>query len=173
MKRKSPSCVQKEPIATTPRRHPPRARVLVAEDDHELRWLIARTLKKCGFDVVEATDGSALLDRAGEIIMQDPTLSELDLIVSDIRMPGFSGLDVLAGLQHAGVRVPVVLITAFGDDSTHEQAKRLGATAIVDKPFDMEELCNIVLETVPWHKRSSENTGDVSDSDNGDPHAAH
>ena len=134
-------------------RYWPAARVLVAEDDDELRWLITRTLRKSGFEVIEARDGSALLDRAGEMMLHDHTLSGIDLIVSDIRMPGWSGLDVLAGLQHAGVRIPMVLITAFGDDKTHQQADRLGAVAVVDKPFDMEQLCDVVLTSIQWKSR--------------------
>jgi len=132
----------------------PAARVLVAEDDDELRWLITRTLRKSGFDVIEARDGTALLDRAGEMILHDHTLSGIDLIVSDIRMPGWSGLDVLAGLKHSGVRVPMVLITAFGDDKTHDQAARLGAVAVVDKPFDMDQLCDVVLTSIQWKSRA-------------------
>src|SRR6187455_2965437 len=137
-------------------RHWPAARVLVAEDDDELRWLITRTLRKSGFDVIEARDGSALLDRAGELLVKDPSLSGLDLIVSDIRMPGWSGLDVLAGLHHSEVRVPIVLITAFGDSSTHEQAARLGAAAVVDKPFDLDHLCDVVLASIEWPNRSQD-----------------
>ena len=134
--------------------HWPAARVLVAEDDDELRWLITRTLRKSGFEVIEARDGSALLDRAGELLLRDPSLSGLDLIVSDIRMPGWSGLDVLAGLTHSEVRVPMVLITAFGDSSTHERARRLGAAAVVDKPFDLDHLCDVVLASIEWPNRS-------------------
>ena len=150
------------------------ARVLVAEDDRELRWLIARALRKCGFTVVEAEDGSALLERAGESLAGSESLDGFDLIVSDIRMPGFSGLDVLAGLTHAGVRVPVLLITAFGDDATHEQARRLGAVAVVDKPFDTDHLCGIVVESLRAFRRSAQaSSGPESDSGKGTPHATH
>lgn len=145
--------MHRDPSTVTETRHWPAARVLVAEDDDELRWLITRTLRKSGFDVVEANDGSALLERAGEAILKDHTLSSVDLIVSDIRMPGWSGLDVLAGLKHAGVRIPMVLITAFGDDDTHDQAARLGAVAVVDKPFDMDHLCDVVLTSIQWKSR--------------------
>lgn len=145
--------MHRDPSTVTETRHWPAARVLVAEDDDELRWLITRTLRKSGFDVIEANDGTALLDRAGETLLKDHTLSSVDLIVSDIRMPGWSGLDVLAGLNHAGVRIPMVLITAFGDDDTHDKATRLGAVAVVDKPFDMDHLCDVVLSSIQWKSR--------------------
>lgn len=145
--------MHRDPSTVTETQPWPAARVLVAEDDDELRWLITRTLRKSGFDVVEANDGSALLDRTGDAMLKDDTLSNIDLIVSDIRMPGWSGLDVLAGLNHAGVRVPMVLITAFGDDNTHHQATRLGAVAVVDKPFDMDQLRDVVLTSIQWKSR--------------------
>jgi len=161
----------REPVSDT--RHWPAARVLVAEDDDELRWLISRTLRKSGFDVIEARDGSALLDRAGEMILHDHTLSGIDLIVSDVRMPGWSGLDVLAGLQHSGVRVPMVLITAFGDDKTHRQAARLGAAAVVDKPFDMDHLCDVVLSSIQWKTRPPRSSNDVEAFRGGAPRETH
>ncbi len=123
-------------------------RVLLAEDDSELRWLIARALRKCGIEVVEVTDGNALMDLVGDLMKRDRTLSELSLIVSDIRMPGWSGLNVLAGLTYFSSTVPMVLITAFGDEQTHAIAKNLGALAVVDKPFNMDDLCQVVLEAL-------------------------
>lgn len=145
--------MHRDPSIVTETQPWPAARVLVAEDDDELRGLITRTLRKSGFDVIETSDGAALLDRAGETLLTDHTSSSIDLIVSDIRMPGWSGLDVLAGLNHAGVRIPMVLITAFGGDDTHQQATRLGAAAVVDKPFDMDHLCDVVLTSIQWKSR--------------------
>lgn len=128
--------------------HWPVARVLVAEDDAELRQLLTTTLRKGGFDVLEAADGTALLDRVGDVLMHDHDLSRIDVIVSDIRMPGWSGLDVLAGLVHANCRVPVVLITGYADSGTRETAAKLGAKAFLQKPVDMDDLCTVVVEVL-------------------------
>jgi FixJ family two-component response regulator len=59
-------------------------------------------------------------------------------------MPGLTGLEVLAGLRKRDQSTPVILITAFGDEQTHAEAKRLGATAVIDKPFDTADLLTAV-----------------------------
>lgn len=118
-------------------------RVLLAEDDQELRWLIAHALRSDGFEVLEVEDGLALLDRVGVSLLDTLELDAIDLIVSDVRMPGWTGLEVLAGLNSAGCRTPVVLITAFGDPEVHAAGKRLGAAAVLDKPFDLNELSSL------------------------------
>jgi len=116
------------------------ARVLLAEDDSELRALIAQALRGDGYQVLEVADGAALVDRLAEAVSADGSLDGFDLVVSDIRMPGFTAIDVLSAMRPFLARTPVVLITAFGDARTHERAKKLGASAVIDKPFDLDEL---------------------------------
>jgi DNA-binding NtrC family response regulator len=65
-------------------------------------------------------------------------------IVSDVRMPLLSGMDVLAVIRASSTQVPVVLITAFGDVDTHGEAHDLGAVAILDKPFDLGALTTLL-----------------------------
>ena len=124
------------------------ARLLLAEDDVELRSLIASSLREDGFEVVEVADGNALVDRLADAMAADGSLDGFDLVVSDIRMPGFSALEVMTGMRRVLFRTPVVLITAFGDPKTHERARRLGASRIFDKPFDVDELRAAVTELV-------------------------
>ena len=122
-----------------------RKRVLLAEDDADIRSLLAWALRDDGYDVVEAEDGAQLLarlDEAGGVGSCDPLP---DLIVSDIRMPRVSGLDVLERLQRDGVGVPVVLVTAHGDATTVRQAERLGAAAVLHKPLDLDDFLTTVL----------------------------
>jgi two-component system response regulator (stage 0 sporulation protein F) len=123
-------------------------RVLLAEDDHELRWLIANALRNQGFEVLEVGDGLALIDRVGSSLLDTLELDAIDLIVSDVRMPGWSGLEVLAGLNSAGCHTPVILITAFGDPEIHAAGKRLGAAAVLNKPFDLNELSTLAARLV-------------------------
>lgn len=121
-----------------------RAQVLVAEDDPEMRALLASCLRRDGYSVIEVSDGAELLDRLGDCLAL-PYAASPDLIVSDLRMPGASGMQVLAGLNSAGSRTPLVLITAFGDEETHRTANALGAAAVLDKPLDLDELRDTVL----------------------------
>ena len=64
-------------------------------------------------------------------------------------MPGFTGLEVLAGLRDANWHTPILLITAYGSDETYEEAARLGASGVFDKPFDIDDLRTAVLNLVP------------------------
>jgi DNA-binding response OmpR family regulator len=129
-----------------------RGRVLVAEDDDALRALMAAALARDGYEIIEARDGPEVLDLLASRGTDAPG-RPLDLIVSDVRMPGWSGLDVLAGLSRDPTAPPVVLVTAFGDEELHANARRLGARATMDKPFDMDDLRAVVQSVLAGHRR--------------------
>ncbi len=124
-----------------------RPQILIAEDDAEMRSLIALTLKQYGYQVIECRDGIELLTRL-HAAATNPE-DQCDLVISDNRMPGASGLAVLNELSTSGAFLPVILITAFGDTETHAEALRLGAVACIDKPFDLDELLQQVHAVVP------------------------
>lgn len=111
--------------------------ILVADDDPAMRGMLSMSLRRQGFEVDECSDGKELVERleAARGGSRAP-----DLVVSDLRMPGLSGLDVLHWLKTWLPDVPLILITAFGDPHTHRRAKELGAVAVVDKPFDLRDL---------------------------------
>ncbi len=124
-----------------------RHRVLVAEDDREMRSLLSLSLKQGGYDVVECRHGTELLDHLKPT--SEAGDKSIKLVISDIRMPGLSGLAALASLNHDAGAPPVILITAFGDADTHREARRLGAVAFFDKPFELEDLLSKVRQLVP------------------------
>jgi len=124
-----------------------RPRILVAEDDRDMRVLIASSLRSQGYFVTECDNGVQLLDRlAGFLLPQNG--HRYDLVISDIRMPGVTGLEVLKGLYQCVNAPPMVLITAFGDQQTHESAARAGAAAVFDKPFELNDLLTKVREII-------------------------
>jgi DNA-binding response OmpR family regulator len=118
--------------------YPPR--VLLAEDDSALRPLIADRFRAAGFDVVEADDGNAVVECIADSIVTSDRLPGFDLIVSDIRLPGLNAFDVLRAARSALEATPVILMTAFGDQRTRERALSLGASAVIDKPLDLDQL---------------------------------
>jgi len=123
-------------------------RVLVAEDDLEMRRLLCRAMRRAGYHVTEAEDGKALVNTLiGCVTSASGQLP--DLIISDVRMPGCTGLEVLARLRRIDWSIPIILITAFGDEQTHQEAARLGAARVLDKPFDVDELCTAARTLVP------------------------
>ena len=119
--------------------------VLVAEDDPDMRRLIAGTLRSAGHKVVEARDGMDILDRLEGTIWSERS-DLFDVIVSDVSMPGLSGLDVLAALRCARWNTPVVLITAYGDEEMRTEARSLGAAAFIEKPFNPGALRAAVVD---------------------------
>lgn len=136
------------PVPPVGRLPPPQAeprtvyRVLVAEDDPELRRLVAAALRKDGLEVIEVEDGNEL---HLEMLFDGVGVGRLpDLVVTDIRMPGRNGLDVVAAVRRRGWTTPVVFITAFGDDATHQRARSLGQCTVVDKPFELDDLRLVV-----------------------------
>ncbi len=113
-------------------------RILVAEDQSEMRRLLASVLRRDGFEVVEAASGVQLLDQLTAV--REGTDLGFDLLVSDVRMPGLSGLETIERARATRALPPLIVITAFGDEETHQRAHRLGAVAIFDKPFDIDDL---------------------------------
>ena len=115
------------------------SRVLLAEDDDELRKLLTWSLHREGLKVTECADGMVLLNHLDGCLFCGEA-NDFDVIISDIRMPGITGIEILEGLHALENFPPMILITAFGDVETHAQAQQLGAAAIFDKPFDIEDL---------------------------------
>ncbi|MBW2702017.1 MAG: response regulator [Deltaproteobacteria bacterium] len=123
------------------------AKIVLAEDDEDMRDLLAGALKRAGYAVDEVADGNELLDHLADGLLAEGRVPP-DLIVSDIRMPGWTGLDVLAGLREPDWTVPIILITAFGNEETHAEAERLGAAVLLDKPFDVDDLLQAVHKVI-------------------------
>lgn len=120
-----------------------RTTVIVADDDDDLRALVAETLRSDGHTVIEARDGAELLAVLSDTL-SDP-LACPDLILTDVLMPKLSGLGVLEELRRARVRLPVLMMTGFAPSSVAAVAKRLGAVGVLRKPFDADDLRTAVL----------------------------
>ncbi len=114
----------------------------------EMRLLLANVLRSLGYEVTTAVSGMDALRLIGPSVYSGAEF-EFDLIISDIRMPGVDGLELLAGLRLCEGAPPVILLTAFGDGQTHLDAERLGAVVLLDKPFDIDEFCTILRRVLP------------------------
>jgi CheY-like chemotaxis protein len=127
-------------VASAMHRRPRRLRVFLAEDDAQMRRMIAEALRRRGHSVLEAPDGPALLSDLARVFWGPRTDAEDSVIVSDARMPGRGGLAILRGIWQFPWCPPFILITAFGDDEVHQEAARLGVVRVLDKPFDLDDL---------------------------------
>jgi two-component system response regulator (stage 0 sporulation protein F) len=128
-------------------------RLLLAEDDAELRSFLAERFRSAGFDVVEAEDGTSVVECLADSLLNTQRGGNFDLVISDIRMPGFTAFDVLRSARGALQATPVILITGFGDRRTHERAQLLGAAAVFDKPLDVDDLIGAACRLLPQSQR--------------------
>lgn len=130
-----------------------RPRLLVADDDPSMLSLVADQLRRAGYQVVQCSDGTGLAKCLASTFLSDARPNEFDLVVSDVRMPGLSGLEVLEAVHDRAEFPPMILITAFGDRETHARAERLGAVAMMDKPFRIRDLVALVDRTIEEQRR--------------------
>jgi two-component system, NtrC family, response regulator HydG len=115
---------------------PESARLLVADDDPGLRESLERTLTREGYLVVLASDGRAALERV--------QAGGIDLIVTDLKMPGLTGLELLRAAKAIAPDVDVILLTAFGTVEEAVKAMKDGAYDFLTKPFRREQLLKLV-----------------------------
>jgi CheY-like chemotaxis protein len=119
--------------------------LLVVDDEADLRDILASELEFMGAKVFQAEN----------VLSAQRLLSQhhVDLIVSDIRMPGGSGIDLLEYVKSRDVNSPLILITGFAD-ITAEYAFNKGAEAIIHKPFKLDDMIKLVIHyTAPFEKR--------------------
>jgi CheY-like chemotaxis protein len=131
------------------------ARVLLAEDDWAFRDLLLFAFHECGCEVMAARDAKTLVDALATSYLPSPSHAPFDLLISDIRMPGWRGLPALLEMIKSPLVPPVVLITAFGSEELHETARREGVVAVLDKPFDIKDLTALALNVVEHVQREA------------------
>jgi len=125
-----------------------RPHILLAEDDLELRELLMLVLSRAGYQVTGCDNGLQLLEELEHA-------HQYDLVISDVRMPALTGLEVLESQLDKPSHLPFIGMTAFGDHETHEAARRLGAVAMIDKPFDLDEMIELVHTTIFGNNKKS------------------
>lgn len=111
--------------------------ILLAEDDDDFRALLSFVLRNDGYRVTDVAGGMALLDAL--LRSFDKGNEPVSLVISDERMPGIRGLEVLMHAREYGLTAPLVLITAFGDDELIASAAEAGVV-VIRKPFEIADL---------------------------------
>lgn len=112
--------------------------VLVIDDQPGIRRLLLEVLTEAGYEVMTAANGYEGLQRTKE---QKPSL-----ILMDMKMPGMDGLETLKEINKLGQSNKVIMMTAYGELDMVKEAQEIGAFAYITKPFDINELCELIAK---------------------------
>jgi two-component system, NtrC family, response regulator AtoC len=127
-------------------------RVLIADDDDDLRERLASLLARRGYDTWEASSGEEVVDWLH--VGQDLGLAPPDVILLDVWMPFRTGVALLSELRRAGWHVPIVLMTANVDQQVTDAAVVWGAAAVLEKPFSTDALETVFLNVTRLSERA-------------------
>src|SRR5215467_12215310 len=124
------------------------AKILLIEDDPGIRDTLQRIFREDGYEVAVEDKGDQGLARAAE--------DSFNVVITDLRLPGLDGLELVRQLHAAKPRLPIILITAFGTTETAIEATKLGAYDYVLKPFHVPDLLSLVRKAVGSSRLMSE-----------------
>ncbi|HWO24291.1 MAG TPA: sigma-54 dependent transcriptional regulator [Kofleriaceae bacterium] len=114
------------------------AKILVADDEHNLRRVLVAMLRRDGHEVVQAASGLEAIER----------FPEVDVVITDLRMPGADGMEVLRTVARTHPHVPVIMITAYGSVGQAVEAIKAGAFDYIEKPFEQDSILTIVEKAI-------------------------
>ena len=124
------------------------ANILLIEDDRSTAAALQKVLQDEGYDVTVAGRGDQGLNQARE--------RSCDLVITDLRLPGLSGMELIAQLHTAKPKLPIIMMTAHGTTETAIEAMKLGACDYLVKPFEADELLDLAASAVASSRRMSE-----------------
>jgi sigma-B regulation protein RsbU (phosphoserine phosphatase) len=111
--------------------------ILLAEDEEQTRTTFAMILRKASYTVTTAVDGS---DALSQLMVLQKGDTPVDLLITDIKMQGLSGVQLIEQLAKLDIKVPILAITGYGDKELVIELMRLGCKEYVEKPFEAVEL---------------------------------
>jgi len=126
----------------------PNACVLIIEDDEEMRSLLKDFFLEEGFETDSISSGQ---DAFGKLAAK-----RYDLVVTDVRMPGLTGLDILPRIKKIQPEIAVIVITAFGAEGVRRKAFERGASGYLEKPIHFQELRGLVHRVVFRREKRAE-----------------
>src|ERR1700723_3200756 len=123
--------------------------ILIVEDEAKMRRLLELNLGEDGFTTLSAGDAESGLKLLRE--------NAVDLVVTDLKLPGMNGLEFLQAIKRQNANLPVVVMTAFGSVETAVEAMKAGASDYVLKPFSLNEMRMVIHKELDVHKLREEN----------------
>jgi two-component system, chemotaxis family, chemotaxis protein CheY len=123
---------------------PGKGRVMVIDDEENIRKLVRMTLAKAGYDVVEAENG----EDAVRVIRDSDNQLMVDVITCDIRMPKVNGIEAIAYFRQQFPSIPIIVITGFPETDMAVSLLKQGVVDYVPKPVDGEKLLSVVAKAM-------------------------
>ncbi|HWR50755.1 MAG TPA: response regulator, partial [Bryobacteraceae bacterium] len=124
-----------------------KSRILVVEDEDKLRRVLELQLKSAGYDV----------DCAGTAEEALRAVDRVDLVLTDLRLPGMNGLELLSSIRRQNTRTPIIVMTAFGTVETAVEAMKSGAFDFLMKPFSLDHLTTVIGKALNIRALEDEN----------------
>lgn len=124
-------------------------RILVIDDEESIRHAVSRSLRRAGFEVLEAATGREGAERFVE--------GGIDAVLTDMRLPDLGGLDLVAIFTETRPEVPVLVMTGYGSVDTALEAMRRGARDYIQKPFPMDEIVRLLGRALEEQRLQREN----------------
>jgi len=126
------------------------ARILIVDDEKQLVHGLQQVL------LPEFPGSSVDAAYSGEEALSCLAKVAYDLIIADLRMPGFDGLELIKGVRYLYPDVPVILMTGYGSESIQAEATKLGVKRYIDKPFDIDEMVREVSQLLPEREQAGD-----------------
>jgi len=126
----------------------PVIRIMLAEDDDELRFILERVLFQKGYRVETITDGITFAKRLARIAALPKEEWGVDAVVSDLYMPGCSALEAIEKAKGDLSQLALIMMTSIADPEIVARARKLGVKHVLSKPFDLNELARLIKKSV-------------------------
>lgn len=124
-------------------------RILIIEDESRLLHSIAFTLKRHGYAAIQAADAE------NGLRMINSNMQKPDLLITDINLPGMDGASFIEELMRQGIRIPTIVITAYGTMDLRRRLEAMGVHGILDKPFNINDLvCRVKSVLSEIHEKA-------------------
>jgi DNA-binding response OmpR family regulator len=113
---------------------------MIIEDDEEMRSLMKDFFEEEGFETDSVSNGVDALRKLSK--------GHFDLVITDIRMPGLTGLDILPTIRRLKPETPIIVMTAYGSDDVRRRSLERGATIYLEKPIHLSQLRTVIREMI-------------------------
>ncbi len=113
-------------------------RILIVDDDKLVRWSLIEVLNKNGYEATSTETGEEAINKIEDV--------KFDLVITDLRLPGIGGFEVLNRVKEINPSTKVIMITAYGSEGVANEAREKGAELFVNKPFEINRIREEVKE---------------------------